>query len=361
MTDPNPISIISSVDSPSEGDFLLFQGQTFRELPAIVNGNTFMANESLVIPDILVDGLIHRSTKSVFGGPSKAGKTWILIDLAVSVANGTPFLSWKTSKGKVLFINFEIDEGFLKKRFENILRHKGSDINLENIDIWTLRGYNLNFSTILLDIIRNVKDCDYSLIVLDPIYKLMTGLSENSSNSVGELCRNIDELITHTKAAIVYSHHLTKGIQSGRNHKDRLSGSGVFSRDADTILILTEHKVDNCYVIETTLRNMPSKEPFVVEWKYPLMITRPDLDPTEIKNSESSNKRESIELVKSLVKDKPLTTREWENEAKSKGISRATFFRARKHLLETGEVNLKPLDKTLTVPGLDNNPRIIEV
>jgi hypothetical protein len=38
---------------------------------------------------------------------------------------------------------------------------------------------------------------------------------------------------------------------------DRMSGSGVFARDADTILTLTEHEVEGCFAVEMNLRNLP--------------------------------------------------------------------------------------------------------
>jgi hypothetical protein len=81
-------------------------------------------------------------------------------------------------------------------------------------------------------------------------------------------------------------HHFTKGNASRKKPIDRMSGSGVFARDADTIITLTEHVEDGCYTLETTLRNFPPQAPFVVEWQFPLMVERPDLDPADFKGSE---------------------------------------------------------------------------
>ena len=63
---------------------------------------------------------------------------------------------------------------------------------------------------------------------------------------------------------------------------DRLSGSNVFTRDADTIITLTEHTERNCYTVEMVLRNFPQQRSFVVEWDHPVMVEREDLDPEDV-------------------------------------------------------------------------------
>src|SRR5208337_2754717 len=101
-----------------------------------------------------------------------------------------------------------------------------------------------------------------------PIYKLMAGRSENMAGGVGALVQQIDRLVEKTGAAVVYAHHYTKGNAAKKKTIDRMSGSGVFARDADTIITLTEHEEEGCYVLETTLRNLAPQPPFVVQWRY---------------------------------------------------------------------------------------------
>jgi hypothetical protein len=45
---------------------------------------------------------------------------------------------------------------------------------------------------------------------------------------------------------------------------DRISGSGVFARDPDTIITMTRHEQDDAFATEMTLRNHPPQEPFVI-------------------------------------------------------------------------------------------------
>jgi hypothetical protein len=64
---------------------------------------------------------------------------------------------------------------------------------------------------------------------------------------------------------------------------DRISGSGVFGRDPDTIFNFTRHEEENCYTVESILRNHAPVAPFCVRWDFPLMRVDKELDPTQLK------------------------------------------------------------------------------
>src|ERR1035438_5884577 len=100
-------------------------------LPNIDTGDALLADHSLVAPRELVTGLLHRGTKGVLAASSKVGKSWMLLDLATSIATGTRFLKWNTTAGRVLFINFEIHRAFIKKRLQIIQERK----QLTNLDV----------------------------------------------------------------------------------------------------------------------------------------------------------------------------------------------------------------------------------
>ena len=57
----------------------------------------------------------------VLGGSSKSYKTWLLIDLAASVATGSVwFNGYPTRKGRVLYLNFELGASFFAKRVQGV-------------------------------------------------------------------------------------------------------------------------------------------------------------------------------------------------------------------------------------------------
>lgn len=334
-----------SKPNPTTARFISFgTGVAPTLIAPIRSAKSLLDDTSLVPPPELVRGLLHRSTKAVFAGSSKVGKTWILMDLAIAVASGGSFLQWDTTRGRVLFINLEIQQNFFRDRLRTAASKRGLD-EIENLDVMNLRGMDTDAGPFLLQIARQVQDHDYSLIVIDPVYKLMVGRSENSASGVGKLCHGIERLMEKSKAAVVYSHHFTKGKQAGKKAMDRLSGSGVFARDADTIVTFTEHKVEGCFVVESTLRNMASPDPFVVEWEYPRMLIREDLDPSELQDGKRQDHPELTDFVLSLLEERPLTSTEWLSAALEAGISRATYFRKTSVLRATGAVHQDPETK----------------
>jgi hypothetical protein len=331
-------------------------------LPPIRAGKDLVTNDELRQPTELVNGLLHRSTKGVLGGSSKAGKTWILLDLAVSVATGRYFLHYPTTRAKVLFMNFEIQEEFFKERLRNLLEKKGlqpEDI-LQTLDVWTLRGQNVDAEDFLAALADRIRNSGYSMLIIDPIYKLMVGRSESSTRGVGMLCHDIERLMAKSGAAVVYAHHFNKGNQSRKKAMDRLGGSGVFARDADTIITLTDHAMDGCFAVEVTQRNMASPKPFVVEWDWPMMMVRPDLDPADLNDDKKQNQHEVSDFLLSLLRTCPLTTTAWQSAAEVGGVSRATFYRRKAQLEENGEVKYDPSTKMWYRPAPEVSPAAVE-
>ena len=312
-------------------------------LPKIDNGTQLIADTTITKPSELVSGLLHQGTKGVLASGSKAGKTWVLLDLALSVATGTKFLRWETTKGRVLFINFEIQRAFIKDRLGVIMKRRAIQ-TIDGLDFWNLRGKTADFEALVMNIIKEVEGKNYALIILDPIYKAMVGKSENMASGVGVLCHQIERLAERSGAAVVYAHHFTKGDAKKKAAIDRMSGSGVFARDADSIITLTEHNTPDCYTVEMILRNLPHQPAFVVGWEYPVMVEREELDPEDIKPDEEEP--DTDEGLMALLKDKPLSSGEWEVKAKELNVSRATYYRIKAQLKSEGYVEFDPQTKT---------------
>ena len=88
-------------------------------------------------------------------------------------------------------------------------------------------------------LIRRAMKKNYIAIVIDPIYKVITG-DENSADQMSNFCNQFDKVCTELDAAVIYCHHHSKGSQGSKKSMDRASGSGVFARDPDAMLDLIE-------------------------------------------------------------------------------------------------------------------------
>ena len=45
----------------------------------------------------------------LIAGPSKAGKSFLQIELCISIAEGKDWLGWKCARGRVMYVNLELD------------------------------------------------------------------------------------------------------------------------------------------------------------------------------------------------------------------------------------------------------------
>lgn len=188
----------------------------------------------------LIKGVLRQGHKMLLAGPSKAGKSFMLIELCCAIAEGREWAGFQCTKGKILYINLELDRASCLHRFKDVYTTlKWKPENLKNIDIWNLRGRSLPMDKLAPKLIRRAQKNNYIAIVIDPIYKVITG-DENSADQMANFCNQFDKVCTELGAAVIYCHHHSKGAQGGKKSMDRASGSGVFARDPDALLDLIE-------------------------------------------------------------------------------------------------------------------------
>lgn len=284
-------------------------------LPPIKKASKLI-DERLPLPPELVKGLLYRGSTMVYGGGSKTNKTFAMMDLAVSVATGRPWWDLRTTKGRVLYLDFELQEAFFRERLDKIATAKGVTVEaLDNVDVWNLRGHAADLSTIVEEIIQRIKGTPYSLIIIDPIYKVLGERDENSAGDINSLMNELEKMAVTSGASIVVGHHFSKGNQAGKESMDRISGSGVFGRSPDAIVIITKHEQEDVYTVEATLRNHKAMEPFCVQWVYPLMVRNDEHDPAQLKKPGVFKEKFKAEALLQFIEGESLTTTEWQKKA----------------------------------------------
>ena len=198
------------------------------------------------LPDLapsLINGMLRQGHKMLLVGPSKAGKSFNLIELCCSIAEGRKWLIWPCTQGKILYVNLELDRASCLHRFKDVYQALGWEPNnIKNIDIWNLRGKSIPMDKLAPKLIRRATKKNYIAIIIDPIYKVITG-DENSADQMANFCNQFDKVCTELGCAVIYCHHHSKGSQGSKRSMDRASGSGVFARDPDSLIDLIELEV----------------------------------------------------------------------------------------------------------------------
>lgn len=184
----------------------------------------------------LIENVLRQGHKMLIAGPSKAGKSFALIELSIAIAEGLNWFGFKCTQGKVLYVNLELDRASCLHRFKDVYNALNLEpSNLNNIDIWNLRGKSVPMDKLAPKLIRRAKQKNYIAVIIDPIYKVITG-DENSADQMAAFCNQFDKICTELGTAVIYCHHHSKGSQAGKQTMDRASGSGVFARDPDALL-----------------------------------------------------------------------------------------------------------------------------
>ena len=260
----------------------------------------------------LIQGVLRRGHKMLISGSSKAGKSFLLMELCISIAEGSKWLGFPCRQGKVLYVNLEIDPASCIHRFLKIYDALGiQPTHMENILIWNLRGRAVPLDQLVPKLVRRVQGKDLTAIVIDPIYKVITG-DENSASDMAAFCNQFDRICTDTGCSVIYCHHHSKGTQGAKRAMDRASGSGVFARDPDAQLDMIELELTEdvknweakhgatAWRLECSLREFENFVPVDFWFEYPIhridngsslcsMPTQGSLEAGRMKNSHSKS------------------------------------------------------------------------
>ena len=245
----------------------------------------------------LIKGVLREGRKLLITGPSKIGKSMLLMEMGIAFVRGDSWLGLECAKGKVLYVDCELAKNEFNRRMRRIAEARGlvwNDLRTqckESMGVWRLRGVTLGDKTdkeksaylrkFFTKLIRRVKKGGYSIVIIDPIYKVLRG-DENDAGFVIEFCNHLDRIYKETGAATIFCHHNVKN-SSGRDAIDRSSGTGVFARDPDAIIDfaqLNTRDQDGCEVeipegssawrAEFILREFRELTPIDLIYDYPL-------------------------------------------------------------------------------------------
>ena len=220
----------------------------------------------------LIEGILRQGHKMLLVGPSKSGKSFSLIELCIAIAEGSKWMGRQCKQGDVLYVNFELDRASCLHRFKDVYQTLGLTPNNANrIFVWNLRGKTPALDQLVPKLIRRAEKKKYIAVVVDPIYKVITG-DENSASEMAKFCNQFDKIADALGASVIYAHHHSKGAQGGKKSMDRASGSGVFARDPDALLDMIEldmnKEVKEHFINEARVEAMHAVlDKYVPKWK----------------------------------------------------------------------------------------------
>jgi AAA domain len=179
-------------------------------------------------PGWLVQGLWPADAYGVLAAEDKAGKTWAILDLAVSVAAGRPWLGAFPcpQAGRVLVFLGEGDQRAVVRRLRAICAHKHLAVEELAARIrLCFRVPRLTSGADLAAVGAELAAAPAALVILDPLY-LAVGTAGAGADlyAMGRVLSAIQGVCQHAGAALVVVTHWNK-TGEGRGAK-RISGVG---------------------------------------------------------------------------------------------------------------------------------------
>ena len=254
--------------------------------------------------EVIIEGLLReRETANIIAAP-KTGKTWLIMQLALSIATGRSWMGRKCTPKRVLAIDNELQPEELVYRYTQVAEAMG--ISFEELEgrlyTYPQRG-NLQPITSLGDILDSIRLRNIEVVIVDAFYRaLPRGVDENSNTDIMALYNAIDIYAKSVNGAFILVHHTTKGSQVGKAVTDVGAGAGSQSRAADTHLVLLKHLEPGAVVLKGVTRSFPPIEPICLRQSFPIWQLDPTLDPRLLEGISDAERKKLL-----AQDDEPLT------------------------------------------------------
>jgi hypothetical protein len=241
----------------------------------------------------VVHGLLREGeTLNVIASP-KVGKSWLVSDLALSVATGRPWLGiFPCEQGRVLLIDNELHKETSAHRIPKVMEARGitlADCG-DRITVANLRG-ELKDIFGLGQCFTRIEPGQFKMVAVDAFYRAMPrDMDENDNGTMAQVYNVLDSYAAKLQCCFVLIHHSTKGNQSGKSVTDVGAGAGAQSRAADTHLVLRPHEEPGVAVLDAAVRSWPPIEPRCLRWSFPVWTVEDALNPEALKSEKPRRK-----------------------------------------------------------------------
>lgn len=219
-----------------------------------------------LVEDSWVDG-----TVGFISGRAKSYKTWIALDLGLSILSGKPFLDQFTvgKTGPVILVQEEDPMPILQERLRLIGSHKGmlptaewrpSDHQLRvhfpeyPLHIINLQGFNLQVDERVDQLRRLIAETNPALVILDPLVVMLGKVDEYRASEVSALLQTIKFWREEFGCSIAVVHHWNKGKgEDGERGGQHMYGSFAFHAWLESALHVSPVVEDSSDRIDTVV------------------------------------------------------------------------------------------------------------
>jgi hypothetical protein len=282
-------------------------------------------------PTWLVDGVMPDGGFGCLYGPPAVGKTFIALDLALSVAVGQPWHGRAVRQGTVVYVAAEGSGKALGRRVsawasQREFKDQNAFFLLDPVQLASQESVEAFLLTLQAAKLRP------TLIVIDTLSRCFVGRDENSAKETTLLVEGVRRISVDNEAAVLLIHHSGKSGDGER-------GSSVFrgavdtmwslARQGDALELACEKQKDGELFEEMYFRLKPV---LLEDGATSCIVTDASGQPAS--QAISAGERRALATLAQLG-PQPATSGEWREAL---GAAPRTFYNRRKSLLESALV-----------------------
>ena len=284
------------------------------------------AVSALPPPVPLLDGWLFRHSAAALSAPPKSGKTFVALDMALSLASGCAWVGGRVPhRGRVLYMIGEGVSGVGQRVAAWKLAHP--DARPEGHVDFIPRAVPFRDPTAALELIQLAEEEKYDLIVVDTLARAAVGMEENSAKEMGMVVAILDRLKVVSDACVLVVHHTGKDASRG------LRGSSAVAGALDTSIVC-EGDVRNLWVKTDFQKDSEGDRQIQLTFRAVGSSIVPELAGEGFERNDGED--HALEVLR--WGGVPITRSEWREQLISRGMDRNVAYNTIGALIDRGAV-----------------------
>jgi len=214
--------------------------------------------QPMIVEDLIPQGL------TILGGTPKIGKSWLALDLAVSVAEGIPFLGKSVHRTGVLYYCLEDTQPRIQNRMHELVDEPPANLHVTT----TSQRIGSGFTKEIVNFLRDHRDVEF--IIVDTLQKIRGSDDGSGSGSYSkdyEEMGKLKEIADLNNKSIVVIHHLRQKPDPDDPFNEIAGTNGIIGA-SDTNIVLK--RTEGSMTAEMFIRGRDIEEQkFILEFNFP--------------------------------------------------------------------------------------------